>query len=247
MIFFKKKDYKNEILKALDKKDIAQVEMLSESAFNKESENEELLAFVAATIFEKQIWNVVKLIPEFVNRFPNSLHAIRIYFSDILARQNKFDASTTEARIYLRLVKDSKLLESCTNDIIKNSIGHGFLFLTSVYTTVGARSYSIRVLELGSKYVSDYWRNIYSNELKTIDKELKEENNQGSNLRWEEFFHTGKNADDLFKLAKESGFEDLAKRIDLIESNFRFNNSYKVDDLEIFQLIYENNGAFVLN
>lgn len=246
-MFFNKKDFKNEILKALEIKDFTQVVKLSESAFDKEPQNEELLAFVSAIIFEKQIWNAVKLIPEFVNRFPNSLHAIRIYFADILSRQNKFDSSTTEARIYLRLVKDNNLLENCSNDIINNSIGHGFLFLTSAYTTIGARSYSTRVLELGSKFVSDYWKNIYSDELKTIDKELKEPNNQESDSLWEIFFKTGKNADLLFKLAKDSGFEDLSKRIDLIESNFRFNSDYKVNELEIFQLIYENNGTFVLN
>jgi hypothetical protein len=246
-MFFKKRDFKAEILKALEKNDLTQVVKLSESAFDKEPQNEELLSYVSAIIFEKQIWSAVKLIPEFVNRFPYSLHAIRIYFADILSRQNRFDASTTEARIYLRLVKDNNLLENCSNDIIKNSIGQGFLFLTSAYTSIGARSYSSRVLKLGSKYVSDYWKNIYSDELKMIDKELQETNNRESDSKWEDFFNTGNNSDSLFKLAKNSGFDDLSKRVDLIESNFRFNSSYKVNELEIFQIIYENNGTFVLN
>lgn len=246
-MLFKKKDYKKEILNALNNNNIAKVEQLSKKAFEKEPKNEDLLAFIAGIIFEKQIWDIAEFIPEFLNRFPNSLHAIRIYFSDLLSRQNNFDSATTEARIYLRQIKENNLFGHLSNNIIKNSISHGFLLLTSVYTASGARSYSKRVLELGNKFVSDYWKNIYKKELKTIDNELLDSENIETNNLWENFFNTGINADILFKRAKENGFDNLAKRIDLIEGNFRFNSDYKVNESEIFQLIYEDNGTFLLN
>jgi hypothetical protein len=240
-------DYRSEIIKCIEKNELVKIEKLSNEAFENEAENEDLLAFVSAIIFEKQIWNCTELIHRFVNKFPNSLHGIRIYFSDLLSKQRNYDAATTEARIYLRIAKENNQLEKPFNNIISNSIGKGFLLLTSAYTEIGARNYSKKVLEIGKKFVNEYWINIYNNEINTLKGELNNKANTEINQKWDAFFDEGDFATELFELCKTSKFNDLAKRVDLIESQFRFETDYKVNENEMFKIVLENNDTFLLN
>ena len=240
-------DYRSEIIKCIEKNELVKIEKLSNEAFENEAENEDLLAFVSAIIFEKQIWNCTELIHRFVNKFPNSLHGIRIYFSDLLSKQRNYDAATTEARIYLRIAKENNQLEKPFNNIISNSIGKGFLLLTSAYTEIGARNYSKKVLEIGKKFVNEYWINIYNNEINTLNGELNNKANTEINQKWDAFFDEGDFSTELFELCKTLKFNDLAKRVDLIESQFRFDTDYKVNENEMFKIVLENNDTFLLN
>jgi hypothetical protein len=246
-VFFNKIDYKTEILKAAYEKNFDQVEKLAKSAFTKTATNEELLAFICGTIYENKVWNAMTLINKFVERFPNSLHAMRIYLSDLYARQNNFDAATLEARIYLRVAKDCGVLYNSKNKLLDYAIGHGFLLLTSIYTAVGARSYSKKILEIGFAVVSRHWQNIYETELKSIEKELEDKNNNALNLKWESFFSRGENFSYLVNLLNTFEAKELTMRTELLADNFRFNDSFQIDEKELFQLIYTSkNGVKVL-
>lgn len=240
-------DFKGEIIKCLEKNELANIEKLSFEAFQNEPENEDLLAFVSAIIFEKQIWSCAELIQRFVIKFPSSLHGIRIYFSDLLSKQKNYDKATTEARIYLRIAKENNQLEKPINKIVENSISKGFLLLTSAYTEIGARSYSKKVLEIGKKFVDDYWKNIYINEINTLNTELTNKSNFEIDQKWETFFNNGSFSTELFDLCTNSKFNDLAKRIDLIEGQFRFDKDYKVNENELYKIVIENNNTFLLN
>jgi hypothetical protein len=243
---FFKTDYKQEIIESLEKADYEKINDLAAKAFKDKNASEDLLAWVAAIIFEKQIWSSVNLLSEFVQKFPASLHGIRVYFSDILSRQKRFDEASDEARCYLRIVFDYGFDKLKENKIIRESTSKAFLLLTSSFTELGARSYSKRVLDNASSFASDYWRNIYSQEIKTLDNELNDASNKNIDNKWEEFFNSGGNADFLFKWCEEKGFPRVAKRVDLLEGNFRFNKDFKLTDSEALQLVYENNNQFIL-
>lgn len=239
-------DYKKEIIDCIQKNNLSSLELLALEAFHNEPQNENLLAFVAAIVYEKKMWSCMRLVEEFVNRFPGSIHGIRIYFATLLSQQQQFDFAANEARIYLRIAKEKNQFENPINEIITESINRGFLLLTSVYTHAGARSYSKRVLTVASQQANHQWKEIYTQEIVTLDNELQEDVHLQTNSMWESFFQSGQFADELFQLCNKHNFKELAKRIDLLENHFRFDDQFTIDESEILKLVYEDNGAFTL-
>lgn len=245
-MIFGKKDFKKEIIEALNKKDIDKIKRLSIKAFDKEIENENLLGFICGVIFENQMYDLKDLFFKFRDKYPFSLHPVRVFISDLLTRVNRFDDATTESRFYLRAVLENKQLENPQNEIIKSYIGKAFYLTTCVYTEVGARSYSKNIINYANSIISDkwhneYWSKVYADEIERLDKELQEDNNKAINDKWNNFFKTGENSSELYELCMKNDFKDMARRVDLIESNFRFNPEYKVDIQEVFMLISEGN------
>jgi len=245
-MLFKKTDYDLEFRKAVDNNDLKKAEKLAIAAFKKEPSNEHLLAMISGNIYERELWAVGDLIAEFVDRFPDSLHAIRVFHADIMARRELYDEATFHARYYLRIVKENNQLKAPTSDIIRNGMGRGFLLLTSAYTELGARSYSRRVLEHGHEFVSDHWQQIYNQELSTLTQELTKEESSGIDENWEAFFQSDANADQQVAYAEEKGFPQLAKRVDLIADQFAFNSNYSPGIDEMFQIVYEGKEQFSL-
>lgn len=242
-MLFGKKDTKTNIIDALNKKDIEKVKGLSIRAFEKELENENLLGFICGVIFENQMYDLKDLFFKFRDKYPFSIHPVRVFISELLTRVKRFDDATTESRFYLRATLENKQLENPVNEIVKSFIGRAFYLTTCVYTEVGARSYSKNVINYANSIISEKWHNehwtkVYADEIITLDKELQDTNNKTIDDKWNDFFKTGANADELYKLCIKNDFKDLARRVDLLEGNFRFNPEFKVDISEIFMLIY---------
>jgi hypothetical protein len=243
-MIFGKKNIKKEILDALDKKDFEKIKKLSIKTFEKEPDNEDLLAFICGVIFENQIYDLNDLFFKFRDKFPFSLHPVRVFISELLTHVKKYDDATTESRFYLRTALENKQLESPHNEIIKSFVGRAFYLTTCAYTEMGARDYAKNVINYANTILSDKWHNehwnkVYADEIKALDKELENEENIVINNKWNDFFKTGANANELYDLCTEKDFKDLARRVDLIESNFRFNTEFEVGISEIFMLIYE--------
>jgi hypothetical protein len=240
-------DYRKEIIEQLQKNDLKKVEELANTVFKVESENENLLAFAAAIIFNNEILSSANLIFDFVEKFPHSLHPIRVYLADLLTRQKNYDAVTTEARIYLRIALENGQFKNPSNDIMRDSIGRSFYFLTCAYTDLGARDYSKRILKYAFEYATPHWAENYKKELLQLDEELQTQEAFEINKKWEQFFENGSSADELYDLCIQKKFNDMAIRIDLLEGQFRFNNDFKVDKSEILKLIYgTDKEGFVL-
>jgi hypothetical protein len=240
------KDYHQAINAAAEQNDVAALEQLSTEVFEQQPGNEHLLAFVAGIIYEKGVRTRLSLVAEFVERFPHSLHAVRIYLANLLGRDDKPDMATTEARIYLRFARDKNQFEKPINQIVAGAVQWGFLLLTSAYTMLGARSYSLRVLHYANRFANARWQATYTVEKETLNNELKEPDKLAIDNKWEAFFTDGTHADFLHKYCIDAGFHDMAKRIDLLENNFRFNPSFKIDEEEIFQLVFHRDEKFTL-
>ena len=246
--FGKKKSYEDRIREALAERLLTRAESVAREAFSDENAEEHVLAWVAASMYEREIPTAFDLLEKFVIRFPNSLHLPRVYLADILSRASRFDQTTDLARYYLRLAKDANLLLGLTSKrIVQDGVSRSFLLLTSAYTTLGARSYSKRILQFGLDYeLADRWKEIIKKELLQLDSELQQSEQANLDQEWEGFFSSGGGAEHLYKKCNDEGFPLMAKRVDLLETNFRFNSSFKVDTSESLMLVIESTNKELL-
>ena len=75
-------------------------------------------------------------------------------------------------------------------------------------------------------------------EIQTLDTELKLETNSALDAKWEAFFSDGSNYTELYNICKTSQFPQLAKRIELLDGNYKFDPSFKVDEAEMLMDIF---------
>lgn len=247
--FGKKESYEDRIRAALAEGLVAKAESVAREAFANKKAEEQELAWVASSMYEGGISSAFDILEKFVVRFPNSLHLPRVYLADILSRASRFDQTTDLARYYLRLAKNSDVFPCLSSKrIVQDGVSRSFLLLTSAYTTLGARSYSKRLLQFGLDYeLADRWKDIIQKELLQLDIELQQTEQMNLDKKWEKFFSSGIGADDLYKKCNEEGFPCMAKRVDLLDANFRFNSSFKIDASEFLLLVIESkNRDFLL-
>lgn len=223
--------------------------MIAREAFGDTSLEEGSLAWIAAVAYEKSVKAAPDLLEIFVKRYPASLHLPRVYFSNLLARAGRFDDATEQARRYLRQTKDAGVLVNLGSArILREGVSRAFLLLTAVYTELGARSYSERVLRhaLEFELVPNMVDSI-KQELSRLAVEERDAPNRAANEKWNAFLANGSGADALYKLCVDRRCPILAKRVDLLAGNFRFNRQFKISESEIFMLVdMTADGAYVL-
>ncbi len=239
--FGKKESYEERIRGALAEGLPRKAASIARKAFTNKKTEEHVLAWIASSMYEREISSAFDLLEIFVDRFPNSLHLPRVYLADILCRASRFDHATDLARYYLRLAKDSDVFPTLsTKRILQEGVSRSFLLLTSAYTTLGARSYSKRLLQYGLSYeLADRWKEIIKNELLQLDSEVKQIQHADFDKKWELFFNSGAGANELYQKCNDEGFPRMAKRVDLLETNFRFNSSFKANTDEVLLLVIE--------
>ncbi len=248
--FFKKKRSLDQLGKdlkpTLGTRDEAQITKLFDEIIAYQKKNPETveahLGWGILVACEFKLNCVGKYLQWFLQNHPNSILPVKIEYADYLAATGEHDGATHLAREYLALIEAKGSLNESINTFpnIQRGVSKAFLLLTAAYTTVGARSYSKRILEFAGKLPLDstYLKH-YGIELQRLDDELAQPTNEGIDRTWEDFFQTGKNADTLFNLCKLKKCEILADRVDLLEANFRINSNYAVEAEERLMLIYE--------
>jgi hypothetical protein len=238
----KNTDYEQRIRDALESGKTGEAEKLARDLFLDKKSEEHVLAWAASVLFERGVHSAIDLLESFINRFPDSLQLPRVYLADILSRASRFDQSTDQARYYLRQAMEAGAFgEPSKSRIIQEGISRSFLLLTSAYTTLGARTYSMRVLNYAlQQELPAKWQEILNNELATLAQELRKEENHELDKKWESFFSSGDGADELYGMCEKNGFPLMAKRVDLLEGNFRFNAGFKLDTREILMLALQS-------
>lgn len=207
------------------------------------------IAWTFGYCFEKGLDDVFQLAPNFAKKYPDSIYPVMVMYSDILARRGRFDEASSESRIYLRKVSEAGLLENLEDKpLIADGVSRAFLLLTSAYVEAGARSYAKKILNLATKYdLPKNWLAFYKKSIDQINAELKDEATSSLNDLWERFFAGGGGANEIYPILEKMGFLLLRRRIDLIESNFRYDRHWKCDDAELFKLVMADQfGRLVL-
>jgi hypothetical protein len=232
------RDYEGRFEAQLASSDVAGALATARAAFRDEAADEHTLAWLAGNIYERDLRDGFSLIENFVQRYPASLHIMRVFLADLHARNSDFDRATHEARAYLRQVHDTGVLrDGQPSSVIRDGLARAFMLLTAAYTEAGARSYSMRALQAALCLpISDSWRHRIKSEVDNLQRERREPAHSERDHAWEEFFAGGRNADELSAHCAQHGFELLARRIDLIAAHFRFDSDYCVDESEVLQV-----------
>jgi len=71
--------------------------------------------------------------------------------------------------------------------------------------------------------------------------EMRDPSNKATNEKWNAFFASGTGADALYEACTSKGFPILAKRVDLLDGNFRFNPKFEVGETELYLLVNVTN------
>jgi hypothetical protein len=242
--------YEGRIRQAIERGQPAEIETIAREAFGDTALEEGSFAWITAATYEKGLRAAPEFLQLFVKRCPASLHLPRVYLSNVLARAGRFDDATEHARRYLRQAKNAGVLANLgPARILREGVSRAFLLLTAAYTELGARSYSERVLKhaLEFELVPNMIDSI-KQELSRLAGEERAPANKAANEKWEAFLANGSGADVIYKLCVDRNCPILAKRVDLLEGNFRFNRQFIISEAEIFMLVdLTEGGAYVLS
>ncbi len=234
--------YEERLRTALDSGDTADAERIAREAFCDAKSDEHILAWLAAMMFENDIEPTFDLLEVFTERYPDSLHIPGVYLADLYARAGQFDRATEEARFYLRKAMDAGVVDALGEKVIlREGVSRAFLLLGAAYTELGARAYSTRVLGYGLEFdLTEHWVDAIRGELARLGSELEQADNRAIDEKWEQFFGDGRNADELYEFCEQRGFPAIARRVDLLKDNFRFNRNFAIDRSEILMLVLSN-------
>lgn len=233
-----------EIQDALDADNHVEALQLARAVFADEHSDEFLAAWTASAMYECNVSAGFDLLDAFIRRYPNSLHLPRVYLADIFSCSELYEPASEYARYYLRQVKERAWL---LNPIIQDGLSRSFLLLTCMYTELGARSYSQRVLHRSfSHKLTDAGRQAIQAELARLQEEMRLPENQALDDAWETFFELGHGATELHQMCMQRDCPMMARRIELLEANFRDNSAFKVDANEMFLLLFESDEQTAL-
>lgn len=214
---------------------------ITQTALEKEQDNEQLNALLISLLYEYRI-PCAEQMTRFLQLFPDSLYPVRIYLADLLCSLEHFDDCASEARYYLRLIK-----EHYGHDF--TAISHprtleftlkAFLLTCTVYIAAGARSYADRGLLLAQPFATDTWFNHYKTEHVNILQDLKDEQLSVLNNKWETFFKDGSNYTELYQHCAEKGYTELAIRLRLLHESFQNNTNFCISTDEFFQVVLQD-------
>jgi hypothetical protein len=187
-----------------------------------------------------------KLYELFLSLNPQLIHPAQISLAACRANVRDEDTATELARDYVRkFLTSSSALNLSKDSFLAHVLGRGFLLMTSIYTVIGARSYSLRILQKALELqISDSMRAHIQNEISTLNLELGMGNPGISpyDQKWEAFFTNGSHYEELARLCTNAGARRLARRLELLEGNFRFQAGFKVLPDEMFQQIVAVGG-----
>lgn len=233
----------SDFLRACEAKDqVAAIEVLKE-AFTGADWTEWDLAMLCTAAYDMRVHLAfLNTIEEYLTRFPQSLYPVPALRAAILAEQSDFETATEEARHYWSRVKQAGYLHRLNEHVL---LQHGFaqcvLPATALYTELGWRSYSKRILNAALQLDEQFlppMKEPWKAELATLDRELAEsEDHRTLDAKWEAFYARGEGAEALAKIATERKFENFARRISLLESELRYGKTLEFET-EFYKSVY---------
>lgn len=218
-------------------------------AFDDYRQEEDFAAWCASVAYGVELPEAATFQARFLEKFPLSLQPVQVDWAEKLVWEGNLDDGANEARAYLHRIEEAGLQTLFEQyDVIRDAISRAFLILTSVYTEVGARRYSCRVLEYALVLQLDpYWQQRYRAEHARLCEELRELRYKQLDDLWEGFYAGGENLDGLLELCRKCRLPLLGKRLETMRRMFDENSEYRPGDEEFFQLVYQTDkGAFVL-
>lgn len=215
----------NKYVEACGRGDQAEATGVLQAAFQDPSWTEIDMHNLAAAIYNgREKFPFFEAIGAVSRRYPESVLPAQAFWSSVLTLMGKLDDATEEGRHYLSKVKEKGLMASVGREpSLQIAVGIAFLSATAAYTELGWRSYSLRILNLAlQSELTPTKREYLVAERRVLESELTGPEAARQDGQWEEFYRNGAGANELVALCDGKGFPTMAKRVELLESEFRF-------------------------
>ena len=243
-----KEEYVRLIQGHLDREERKPLTDLIHQAVEDYAGEEEFSAWCSSVAHGMEVENAANLLAKFVERFPLSLHPVQVDLAERLLQSGYLDHGANEARAYLSRVFQQGMPEYMGRfDLVRDGCARSLLMLTSVYTELGARNYSRRVLEFGLMMpLEQYWTSRFQAEHVRLGEELRREDARRFDRQWERFFHENEGAPALAELCEKHNAPILAQRVRVL-GDLRQAKPEPLGDEEFLQMLYQTDqGAWVL-
>lgn len=180
-----------------------------------------------------------RIFKNFLSENPHVIHPAQVSLAACRAETGRLDSETELARDYIRRFSNTPNFENLEAKSFQSHVlGRAYMLLTSAYTTIGARSYSIRILKTAlANTISEIMRAHIENEIERLDKELRSQSYETLDELWEEFFKDGRNFVELHRRCEAERMDLLAKRLELLSGQFRFQLGYSISESEMLQQV----------
>lgn len=225
--------------KAVQKKDTEQQVAILQKALNEHGFKSAIMSDLALAVANHGL-PYIAFLEAFCDENAETPHGAEIKLADFYAGLDKLDETTARARRFVSKFRGTDSEKNLSkHPTLLTMFARCYLLMTAAYTRLGARSYSKRLL---SKAISlglpQAFEDRMKNEIQLLDSELKTDKNLALDKKWEEFYQTGTNYSELYELCKAQQYPQMAKRIELIEGQFRFDSNFKVEESEMLMDIF---------
>ena len=242
-----KDEYIRLIESLIERREVEPLGEMLRQAFEDYRQEEDFSAWCASVAYGVELPDAPDFQAQFMEKFPLSLQPVQVDWAEQLVWAGRLDDGANEARAYLHRIQRNAF-DDLVHELVQDAVFRAFLILTSVYTEVGARDYSKRIIEYAMMLdIEPYWKQRYQAEYARLNEELLETGLAKLNRQWEDFFSRGENQEALIELCRRCRLPLLAKRLEVLGQDFHEVTNFKPGDEEIFQLLFQTDkGAFVL-
>lgn len=232
-------DFLGHFERAVQKKDSEQQIAILQKALTEHGFKSPIMSDLALAVANHNL-PYISFLEAFCDANAETPHGAEIKLADFYAGLDKLDETTARARRFLSKFRGSEVEKNLSAyPVLQTMFARCYLLTTAAYTRLGARSYSYRLLNKALQLgLPKAFEDRLKNEIQTLNNELKIQANSDWDKKWEAFFSTGANYTELHELCQTQQFPQMAKRIELLEGNFRFNIDFKIDDSEILMDIF---------
>ncbi len=235
---YNKDNYISEFDAAIKAKDEKKQREILDSARENETITSQILLELTVTmaINDVKYYEFQKAYLSEVN-FPAHFGHVQVARLD--ASMGRYGEASDRARYFLKTIKEKgDFQELGQQTYMPYFVGLAYHILTTAFTAVGAISYSQRVLKFAlSLPIAQLSRTDIENELKHLDSELSMPGAREVDHKWERFFSTGENAKELYALCVEAGLQTIADRVSVLETGFRYESGYRLDEQEVLKSV----------
>ncbi len=232
-------DFISSFESAVQKKDSEQQIAILQKALNEHGFKSAIMSDLALAVANHNL-PYINFLEAFCDENAETPHGAEIKLADFYAGLDKLDETTARARRFVSKFRGTETEKNLSqHPVLATMFARCYLLMTAAYTRLGARSYSKRILNKAiSLQLPKAFEERMKKEIQTLDTELKLETNSALDAKWEAFFSDGSNYTELYNICKTSQFPQLAKRIELLDGNYKFDPSFKVDEAEMLMDIF---------
>lgn len=232
-------DFLGSFEKAVQKKDSEQQIAILQKALAEHGFKSAIMSDLALAVANHNL-PYISFLEAFCDENAETPHGAEIKLADFYAGLDKLDETTSRARRFVSKFRGTEVEKNISaHPVLLTMFARCYLLMTAAYTRLGSRSYSQRLLTKAIQMgLPKAFEDRMNSEILTLNNELKIETNLSLDKKWEEFYATGANYDELHELCIRSQYLQMAKRIELLEGKFRFNVDFKIDDSEVLMDIF---------